>query len=73
MKDILISLILILVSSAAAQQNNEFYNDAALVHVQAGGEIHVWGDVHMFQATTDLENNGLVKAQRNAYSDNLFQ
>ena len=31
MKDILISLILILVSSAAAQQNNEFYNDAALV------------------------------------------
>ena len=56
-----------------AQHNNEFYNDGALVHVQAGAEVHVWGDVHMMQATGDLENYGLIKVQGNSYSDNLFQ
>lgn len=56
-----------------SQHNNEFYNDGALVHVQAGAEVHVWGDVHMYQASGDLENYGLIKMQGNAYSDNLFQ
>ncbi len=58
---------------STAQHNNEFYNDGALVHVQAGAEVHVWGDVHMYQATGDLQNNGLIKTQGNSYSDNLFQ
>lgn len=56
-----------------SQHNNEFYNDGALVHVQAGAEVHVWGDVHMLQSTGDFQNNGLVKMEGNAYSDNLFQ
>ena len=56
-----------------AQHNNEFYNDGALVHVQAGADIHVWGDVHMRGATGLLENYGLVRTQGNSYSDNLFQ
>jgi len=56
-----------------AQHNNELYNDGALIHVQPGAEVHVWGDVHMMQATGDLQNNGLIKTQGNSYSDNLFQ
>lgn len=56
-----------------SQHNNEFYNDGALVHVQAGAEVHVWGDVHMAGATAELQNNGLIKTQGNSYSDNLFQ
>jgi hypothetical protein len=68
-------LILVLVSGFACfgQHANEFFNDGALVHVQAGAEVHVWGDVHNVQATGDLQNNGLIKMQGNAYSDNLFQ
>lgn len=60
-------------SSTFAQHNNELYNDGALIHVQAGAEVHVWGDVHMRQATGDLQNNGLIKVQGHSYSDNLFQ
>ncbi|WP_264788461.1 T9SS type A sorting domain-containing protein [Aureispira anguillae] len=56
-----------------AQHSNEFYNNGALVHIQAGAEVHVWGDVHMHQATGVLENNGLLKTQGNMYSDELFQ
>jgi len=56
-----------------AQHNNEFYNDGALVHVQAGAEVHVWGDVHMLKTTGTLHNDGLIKMQGNAYSDNLFE
>lgn len=56
-----------------AQHNNEFYNNGALVHIQAGAQVHVWGDVHMRTATGLLENNGLLKVQGNMYSDALFQ
>lgn len=73
MKYTLISLLLLLASSAAAQHNNTFCNNGALVHVQAGSEVHVWGDVQMYQATGDFENNGLIKTHGNSYSDNLFQ
>jgi len=66
-------LLLMGVSSVYAQHNNEFYNDGALVHIQAGAEVHVWGDVHMTQATGRLENDGLMKVQGNMYSDALFQ
>ncbi len=59
--------------SAQAQHNFEWYNDGALVHVQAGAEVHVWGDAHNYQATGDLQNNGLIKVQGNLYSDALFQ
>ncbi|MCH2022465.1 MAG: T9SS type A sorting domain-containing protein [Saprospiraceae bacterium] len=59
--------------SIQAQHNNEFYNDGALVHIQAGAELHVLGDVHMTQPTGLLENNGLLKTQGNMYSDALFQ
>ncbi len=57
----------------SAQHNNELYNDGALIHVQAGAEVHVWGDVHMREATGNLENYGLIKVQGHSYSDNLFQ
>lgn len=60
-------------SSLQAQHNNEFYNDGALVHIQAGAEVHVWGDVHMNGATGLLENNGLIKVQGDMYSDADFQ
>lgn len=56
-----------------AQHNNEFYNDGALVHIQAGAEVHVWGDVHMTGATGQLHNDGLLKTQGNMYSDAQFQ
>lgn len=56
-----------------AQHSNEFYNNGALVYIEAGAEVHVWGDVHMTQATGTLENNGLLKVQGNMYSDHLFQ
>lgn len=56
-----------------AQHNYELYNDGALIHVQAGAEVHVWGDVHMREATGNLQNNGLIKVQGHSYSDNLFQ
>jgi hypothetical protein len=65
--------VVLTVSTCFAQHNNEFYNNGALVHVKAGAEIHVRGDFHMYRATGDLENNGLIKAQGNTYSDNLFQ
>jgi hypothetical protein len=63
----------LLACSLYAQHNNELYNDGALIHVQAGAEVHVWGDVHMLRATGDLQNNGLIKVQGHSYSDNLFQ
>ena len=58
---------------SVAQHNNEFYNNGALVSVQAGAEIHILGDMHMLQASGSLQNNGLIKVQGNCYSDNLFQ
>ncbi len=61
------------VGNLGAQHNNELYNDGALIHVQAGAEVHVWGDVHMREATGNLQNNGLIKVQGHSYSDNLFQ
>ena len=59
--------------AAQAQHNNELFNDGALITVQPGAEVHVWGDVHMQGATGNLTNNGLVKVQGNMYSDNQFQ
>jgi hypothetical protein len=59
--------------SLTAQHNNEFYNNGSLVHIQAGAEVHVLGDVHNYQATGRLENNGLLLVQGDMYSDNLFQ
>ncbi|MES2798704.1 MAG: T9SS type A sorting domain-containing protein [Bacteroidota bacterium] len=56
-----------------SQHNNEFYNNGSLVHIQAGAEVHVLGDVHSRLATGTLENNGLIVVQGNMYSDNLFQ
>jgi hypothetical protein len=58
-----------------AQHNNEFYNNGALVYIQSGAEVHVWGDVHMIggPAATELHNDGLIKVQGNMYSDELFQ
>lgn len=56
-----------------SQHNFELYNDGSLIHVQAGAVVHVQGDVHMRQAAGTLENNGIITAQGNAYSDNLFQ
>lgn len=56
-----------------SQANNEFYNKGALVHIQAGAEVHVLGDVHNYDATGRLENNGLLVVQGDLYSDNLFQ
>jgi len=70
---LLITTVLTTSIYSFAQHNNEFFNDGALVHVQAGAEVHVWGDVHNVQATGDLQNNGLIKVQGNSYSDNLFQ
>lgn len=60
-------------NSVQAQHSNEFYNNGALVHIEAGAEVHVWGDVHMYQTSGQLENNGLLKVQGNMYSDASFQ
>lgn len=56
-----------------AQHNNELFNDGALITVQPGAEIHVWGDAHMQGASATLNNNGLIKVQGNLYSDDQFQ
>lgn len=56
-----------------AQHNNEFYNNGALVHLDPGAEVHVWGDVHMYGTTGVLDNNGLIKTQGHSYSDANFQ
>lgn len=60
-------------SPLLAQHNNEFFNNGALVTIQSGAEVHVWGDVHMQGAGGTLNNNGLLKVQGNMYSDNAFQ
>jgi hypothetical protein len=60
-------------SASYAQHNNELYNNGSLIHVQAGAEIHVLGDVHMRGATGTFENNGLLQAHGDLYGDNLFQ
>ena len=59
--------------SGYSQHNNELYNNGALIHIQAGAEVHVLGDVHMRGATATLENNGLLKSDGDLYGDNLFQ
>lgn len=59
--------------SVQAQHNNELFNDGALITVQPGAEVHVWGDAHMQGGTALLDNNGLIKVQGNLYSDNQFQ
>lgn len=59
--------------SLHAQHNNELYNNGSLIHIQAGAEVHVLGDVHMRGATAVLENYGLIKTDGDMYGDNLFQ
>lgn len=59
-----------------AQHANEFYNDGAIVHIQAGAEVHVWGDFHVVDGAStavELHNDGLLKVQGNMYSDAAFQ
>ena len=56
-----------------AQHNNEFYNNGAEVTIQAGAEVYVMGDVHNYQATGLLRNDGFIEIQGHALSDNLFQ
>lgn len=73
LKTLLVLLAVFFFGSNYAQHNNEFYNNGALVHVQAGAEIHVRGDVHMYGVSGLLENYGLITTQGNSYSDNLFQ
>jgi hypothetical protein len=65
--------LILAASSSKAQHSHELYNDGAVIHIQAGAEVHVLGDVHMLKSTGTLENNGLLKVQGNLYSDNLFQ
>lgn len=65
------ALLLTGLNSQAQQHNNELYNNGAQITVQAGAEVHVWGDVHMMGGSMD--NDGLVKVQGNMYSDNNFQ
>jgi Fe-S cluster assembly scaffold protein SufB len=68
-----ITLFSSFLGTVCAQHNYEFFNNGALVHVQAGAEIHVNGDVHNYQSIGRLENNGLIVCQGNMYSDNQFQ
>ena len=56
-----------------AQHNFELFNNGALIHLQAGAEVHVLGDVHMRGVTGRIENNGLLVVQGHLYGDNLFQ
>ena len=73
MKNILILISFFCSFYSVAQHDNELYNDGALIHIQPGAEVHVWGDVHNYQETGDLQNNGLLKVQGNMYSDDLFR
>ena len=73
MKQYCLLITFFAVTTVFSQHNNEFYNDGALVYIQPGAEVHVWGDVHMAQLTGDLQNNGLLKVQGNMYSDGLFR
>jgi hypothetical protein len=66
-------LFLLSAGSTNAQHSNEFYNNGALVTVQAGAEVYIQGDMHHLGATGLLNNNGLIEMQGNAYSDALFQ
>jgi hypothetical protein len=73
MRLLLFIIVISITQFSFSQHSNEFYNNGSLVHVQAGALIHVQGDVHMFQGTGLLENNGLIVSQGNTYSDNVFQ
>lgn len=73
MKLFSLTLFCFLAASTFAQHNNEFYNNGAAVTVQAGAEVYVMGDIHNYQATGLLTNNGFIEVQGHALSDNLFQ
>ncbi len=74
MKKIFSTLTLLLAaSSVISQANNELYNNGALIHISAGAEVHVLGDVHMRGAAGMLSHYGLLKVDGNMYGDNLFQ
>lgn len=72
-KFILLIIQAFLCATISAQHNNEFYNNGSLIHIQAGAEVHVLGDIHMRGATSTLENNGLLKSDGYLYGDDLFQ
>jgi len=61
------------ISSSMAQHNYELNNQGALITVQAGADLYVWGDVHMEGNTATLDHNGTLEVQGNLYSDNQFQ
>ena len=69
----LLGLVTLFGANASAQHNNEFYNDGALVTIQAGAEVYVMGDVHNYRASGTLDNNGLLEVQGHMLSDALFQ
>lgn len=73
MKLIYFLLFTFLTHAIFSQHNNEFYNDGALVTIQAGAEVYVMGDMHNYQATGLLRNDGDLEIQGYALSDNLFQ
>lgn len=55
------------------QHNYELNNQGALITVQAGADVYVWGDVHMEGSTATLDHDGSLEVQGNLYSDNQFQ
>lgn len=61
------------ITISQSQHNFEFYNNGSVVTVEAGAELHVWGDFYTQGGAATLENNGLIKVQGHSYSDNIFQ
>ena len=55
------------------QHDHEFNNQGALISIQAGAEVYIWGDVYMEGSTALLNHNGLMEVQGNMFSDNQFQ
>jgi hypothetical protein len=70
----IITLLFLFTSSLlSAQHNFELYNNGSVLHIQAGADIYVLGDVHMSSAIGLLENNGFMEVEGDMYADNLFQ
>lgn len=63
----------LLASTVSAQHSNELYNKGGAITIQSGAAVYVQGDVHNYQASGTLSNNGMLEVQGNMYSDNLFQ
>ena len=72
LKTTILPIMLLCSAFIFAQHNNEFYNNGALVHVQAGAEVYILGDQYE-QVNSTLENYGLIQVHGNSYSSNTFQ